>query len=49
MADGRERKEEGSGFLIAVRKIGNQEGKKGAPQTFYLQLCAHAYVNLNIR
>lgn len=45
----RKEEEEGSGFLIVVWKIGNEEGKEGAPQTFCLELCAHAYISLNIR
>ena len=51
MEDGRERKgeEEESGFQIAIRKMGNQDRKEGAPQTFCLELCAHACISLNIR
>lgn len=51
MESGREKKgeEKGSDFQIIIRKMGNQEGKEWADQTFCLEQCAHAYISLNIR
>ncbi|ELK38525.1 Peripheral plasma membrane protein CASK [Myotis davidii] len=45
----RKGEEKGRDLRTAVRKMGNQEGKVRADQTFCSEQCAHAHISLNIR